>query len=46
MDEAGEEYFFDAPEVAEAVQWVVDLTHEHDAQPNPGKMSAADNEDL
>jgi multiple sugar transport system substrate-binding protein len=41
LDEAGEEFLFDSPQVAEAVQWVVDLTHTHDVQPNPGEMSAA-----
>lgn len=41
LDAAGEEFLFDSPQVAEAVQWVVDLTHTHDVQPNPGEMSAA-----
>jgi multiple sugar transport system substrate-binding protein len=42
LDEAGEEFQLDSQETAEALQWVVDLTHSHDVQPNTGDMGAAE----
>jgi len=42
LDEAGEEFLFNSPATADALQWVTDLTHEYDIQPDPGEMSAAD----
>ncbi len=42
LDETGEEFTLDSPETAEALQWVVDLTHKYDVQPNTSEMGSAD----
>ena len=41
LDDTREEVIFDSPETIEALQWVVDLTHLHDVQPNSGEMGSA-----